>query len=276
MKQIKFLLVVLIMMLTTIGFVACNGVRVGADEEAALVMQPWFFGHGGVHEKPVSSGLEWCAKTTHEVIFKITPIRYTEQFNDIFSDDGTPLDFDTFITIQIQKGKTPVLLENYGRDWYVNIIQSEYRNKTRDCVSMYGPFDLISNREVNAEIDSIVLHHMRTFVDGLSKKRELPIQILSVTTGKARPNQDQLEEMNLTAAAIQKTKTQERLREMEIVREEAEKQRAKADKAYMNEMKLSADQFIQLRAWDVIDGKPDANIDVLFGSGSNSMWNIRR
>jgi hypothetical protein len=63
---------------------------------------------------------------------------------------------------------------------------------------------------------------------------------------------------------------------METVREQAEKQRAKADKAYMNEMHLSADQYIQLRAWSIIEAKDGASIDVLFDGSSQHMWNIRR
>ena len=259
-----------------ISFSSCHSVSVGADEEAALVMQPWFFGHGGVDQDPVSTGLVWCAATTHGEIFKIVPVRYDERFDDIFSNDNTPLDFNTYINIQIEPGKTPILLQNYGRGWYENNIEVPYRNKTREFVSTYSPFDLISNREVITEIDEKVLAYMREYVAEKSKEKELPIRIVSVTTGAAKPNQDQLDEMNQTAAAIQRTKTQERLKEMEIVREQAEKQRARADKAYMREMNLTADQYIQLRAWSIIESKEGANIDVLFDGSSSHMWNIRR
>lgn len=274
--EMKKILYVFAVMFAALTFSSCHSVEVGADEEAALVMQPWFFGHGGVDKTPVSAGLEWVAVTTYPEVFKIVPVRYDETFDDIFSNDNTPLDFNTYINIQIEKGKTPVLLENYGRDWYKNNIQVPYRNKTREYVSTYSPFDLISNREVIAEIDSMVLAYMKNYVKELSAEKELPIRILSITTGSAKPNKDQLNEMNLTAAAIQKTKTQERLKEMETVREAAEKQRAKADKAYMNEMHLTADQYIQLRAWSVIEQKQDANIDVLFDGSAQHMWNIRR
>ena len=274
MKKIFYFFCIAVFAMFTLS--SCHSVEVGADEEAVLVMQPWFFGHGGVDESPVSAGLTWVAWTTYSETFKIVPLRYDEKFNDIFSDDNTPLDFNTYINIQIEKGKTPILLQNYGRDWYKNNIQQEYCNKVRDCVSMYSPFDLISNREVNAKIDSIVLQHMRNYVKKKSQEAEMPIKIISVTTGKASPNDEQLNEMNLTAAAIQKTKTQERLKEMETVREAAEKQRAKADKAYMREMNLSPDQYIQLRAWSIIEQKQGANIDVLFDGSSQHMWNIRR
>lgn len=270
-KYILFLSLTMALSVTS-----CTAVRVEADEEAVLIMKPWFFGHGGVSSNPVSSGLEWCALTTDYALFKITPQRYDEIFDDIFSNDNTPLDFNTYIRIQIQKGKTPLLLQNYGVDWYDNNICVTYRNKTREYVSMYSPFDLISNREVIAKIDSLLLIDMRNYVAETSKVAEFPIDIVSVTTGAARPNKDQLEEMNLTAAAIQKAKTQERLYEMEKKRETAEKQRAVADKAYMHEMGLNADQYIQLRAWNIIEEKQGANIDVLFNGSANSIWNIRR
>ena len=273
----KFFYFLCIAIFAMFSFSSCHSVEVGADEEAVLVMQPWIFGHGGVVESPVSTGLEWCAVTTYGVPFKIVPVQYDETFDDIFSNDNTPLDFSTYIVIQAEKGKTPILLQNYGRDWYKNNIQQVYRNKVRDCVSLYSPFDLISNREVNAKIDSIVLEYIRKYVETKSQDADMPIKIISVTTGKASPNDEQKKEMNLTAAAIQKTKTQERLKEMETVREAAEKQRAKADKAYMREMNLSADQYIQLRAWSIIEQKQGANIDVLFDGGSSQhMWNIRR
>ena len=61
-----------------------------------------------------------------------------------------------------------------------------------------------------------------------------------------------------------------------MAREKAERQRAIADKAYMNEMKLTPGQFIQLKAWDIIEKKQGANIDVLFNAeGTTKMWNVK-
>ena len=74
--------------------------------------------------------------------------------------------------------------------------------------------------------------------------------------------------MNKTAKAVQAKQTQEREQEMQMAREKAERQRAIADKAYMNEMKLAPGQFIQLKAWD--------SIDVLFNAkGTTKMWNVK-
>ena len=272
LKVMSSLIMVFVLM-STIS--SCHGVRPDADEESVLIKKPWFFGHGGVDNEPVETGCAWCVWTTSSETFKITPQRYDEAFDDIFSNDNTPLDFNTYIMIQIKKGKTPILLKNYGKNWYKNNIQVPYRNYTREEVSKYSPFDLISNREVLNKIDSAVVAKMQNYLATLSKNAEFPIIIKSITTGAAKPNKDQLTEMNATAAAIQKTKTQQRNEEMETARANAEQARAIADKAYMNAMNLSAEQFIQLKYIEMIDKKQGANIDVMVGPAT-SMWNIRR
>lgn len=83
--------------------------------------------------------------------------------------------------------------------------------------------------------------------------------------------------MNNTAAQIQAKTTQDRRKEMEQSREAAERQRAISDKAYQQEMGLTSAQFIQLKAWDIIEKKNGANIDVLFNADDEQkIWNIKR
>lgn len=267
---------VLAMFAVVINLSSCHSASPDADEEAVLIKKPWFFGHGGVEKEPVTSGLTWCVWSTSKEYVKITPQRYDEAFDDIFSNDNTPLDFNTYMNLQVMAGHSPELIENYGVDWYKNNVQVFYRNKTREYVSMYSPFDLISNREVLNKIDAMLMKDMQKHFEQLNEKKPFPVKVISVTTGAARPNKDQLTEMNKTAAAIQAAKTQQRNREMEEARAAAENARAIADKAYMNAMSLNAEQFIQLKYIEMIASKKDANIDVLIGSGASSMWNVRR
>lgn len=275
MKKFIFVFAIL---LSCMVFESCvYGVRPGADEEAVLIKKPWFFGHGGVDEKPVTTGFEWCFWSTSSEKFKITPIKYEEVLDDIISNENTPLDFKTQIVLRIKQGKSPVLLKNYGTNWYNNNIKEVYNNLTRHYVSQYSPFDLTSNREVIAHIDSCVKADMIKYIARLSDNKEFPVVVENVITGRAIPNQAQLKEMNNTAAQIQAKQTQERRKEMEVAREQAERQRAISDKAYQREMGLSAEQFISLKAWDIIDKKQGANIDVLFNANETTrMWNVRR
>lgn len=276
MKRFFSMMALVLCLVSTFVFSSCSSAEPDATHEAVWVIKPWFFGHGGIDHTPVSTGLEYGALSSSPVYFSIVPTRYDEAFDDIFSNDNTPLDFNSYITIQIKKGKTPILLENYGTDWYANNIQVPYRNFTREEVSKYSPFDLISNREILREIDNAVTMKMETLVKQLSVNAEFPIIIKSIVTGAAKPNKNQLAEMNRTAAAIQRKQTEQRNKEMEEARAAAEKAKAIADKAYQEEMGLTSAQFIQLKYIEMIAAKPDANIDVLVGGGETPMWNIRR
>ena len=101
--------------------------------------------------------------------------------------------------------------------------------------------------------------------------------MVNVVVGRAIPNERQKAEMDATAAATQAKRTEESRRDMLVAREAAERQRAIADKAYQEELGLTTDQFIQLRAWEIIKEKNGANIDVLFNAdGTSKMWNVRR
>ncbi|HRD40028.1 MAG TPA: hypothetical protein PLC65_15480, partial [Bacteroidia bacterium] len=84
----------LIFIVTIIGMSSCSYVSVNGDEEAVLIMKPFFFGHGGVDETPVSSGRIMVAATTDDVIFKIKTVAYAEKFENLISDDNVPLDFE--------------------------------------------------------------------------------------------------------------------------------------------------------------------------------------
>ncbi len=256
---------------------SCHFVSPAADEEAVLIYHPLIWGHGGVDDEAVETGLTWCWWSTGSETFKIVPQKQQVDMEDLVSNDNTPLDFHTVIITQVKKGKSPVLLQNYGVDWFNTNIYNHYCNRVRDYVSQHSPFDLMSNREVLNEIDTKLLKEMRQFVADLSKEKEFPIEIKQVIIGKAIPNKEQLDEMNRTAKAVQAKQTQEREQEMQQAREKAERQRAIADKAYMTEMNLSAAQFVQLKAWDIIKEKQGANIDVLFNAdGTNRMWNINK
>ena len=265
-----------IALLFSVVMTSCHGVRPEAGEESVLIYKPWFFGHGGVDMDPVQTGLTWCWWSTSSETFKIIPQKNQVDMEDLVSNDNTPLDFHTVIITQIKSGKSPILLQNYGLDWFNTNLYNHYCNRVRDYVSQHSPFDLMSNREVLNEIDNKLLAEMRAFIADLSKEKEFPVEIKQVVIGKAIPNKEQLEEMNRTAKAVQAKQTQDRETEVQVAREKAERQRAIADKAYMREMGLNPQQFIQLKAWDIIAQKQGANIDVLFNADATmKMWNVK-
>lgn len=260
------------------GLSSCINVAPGAGEEAVLIHKPYIFGHGGIDDRPVETGRQYEWFSTSYVIVSMLPQKFDEKLDDAASNDNTLLDFNTQIQLQVEDNKSPVLIKNYGKNWYVNVIQEVYRNTVRNYISKFGPFDLMSNREVLDSINFAVKGDMERYIDELSAKSgELPIDVVNVVVGRAIPNEKQKAEMDNTAAATQAKRTEESRFEMLKAKEAAECQRAIADKAYQKELGLSTDQFIQLRAWEIIEKKEGANIDVLVGSGGTaSMWNVRR
>ena len=266
---------VLLLMSLVFTLSSCHFVSPDADEEAVLIYKPCFFGHGHVDNNPVKTGLTWCVFSTSSETFKIIPQKQQVDMEDLVSNDNTPLDFHTVIITQIKEGKSPILLQNYGKDWFSTNLYNHYCNRVRDYVSQHSPFDLMSNREVLNEIDTKVLADMKNYVNTLSSQKEFPIVIREVIIGRAIPNQEQLEEMNKTAKAVQAKQTQEREAEVQEAREKAERLRAIADKAYREELGLSAQDFIALKWIETIQNKQGANIDVMVGPAT-SMWNVRR
>lgn len=275
MKKIYLGLMVALMI--TALFASCTTVSPDYGQEAVKIHKPWFFGQGGVDMEPVETGLQYTWFSTDYVIVTMVPVKYDEPLDDVTSNDNTLLDFNTQIQIQVEDNKSPILVKNYGIHFYENVIQEQYRNTVRSYISKYGPFDLMSNREVLDSINIAVKNDMIAYIDELSERSgELPIIVQNVLVGRAIPNAMQKEEMNRTAAATQAKRTEESRKEMLIAKEAAERQRAIADKAYQRELGLTTDQFIQLKAWEIIAEKQGANIDVLFETGANKMWNVRR
>ena len=257
---------------------ACTTVAPEAGEEGVKVHKPWIFGTGGVDMSPVETGLEYTWLSTDYVIVNMLPQAYDEDLDDATSNDNTLLDFNTQIQLQVKDNMSPVLVKNYGVNWYNSVIKEVYRNTVRGYISKYGPFDLMSNREVLDSINLFVKNDMQNYITLLSSKQgELPIDVVNVVVGRAIPNERQKAEMDATAAATQAKRTEESRRDMRVAREAADRQRAIADKAYQEELGLTTDQFIQLRAWEIIKEKNGANIDVLFNAdGTSKMWNVRR
>ena len=273
----KLFSIIAVLFCATVLMTSCHGVEPDAGEEAVLIYKPILPGSTeGVDPEPVSTGLTWCVFSTEHVIYKIIPEKHQVDMDDLVTDNNTPVDIHSVIITQIIPGKSPILHENYGVDWFNTNLYNYYCNRVRDYVSQHSFFDLMSNRAILNEIDTKLLKEMQDFVAELSKEKEFPVMIKQVTIGKAIPNKEQLEEMNNTARQIQAKQTEDRRAEAQEAREKAETKRALADKAYMREMGLTPDQFIQLNAWEIIKDKDGASIDILFDGSSKPVWNIRR
>lgn len=279
MKKIIFIFVA---MFAIFSMTSCSLCAVDGGEEGVFIKQPLFFGDGGVQEEALTQGSEWKVFSTNFVIYSTVNTRYSVSFDDIATDETTPLDITAHIFLKIKEGKSPILHKNYGPNWYENNIKDVFSKHIRNFVSMHDMRTLISERDCYETIEKQLKDDMNDHIIELSKTKELPIEVVNIVIDKAKPNKDVLDELNNTAIYMQQKQTELMKQAMQVERKKTEHLRALADKEYQNTMGFTPTQFISLRALELenqkiemIKNKQNVNVDVMLGN-STPMWDIKQ
>jgi len=179
-----------------------------------------------------------------------------ESFEDIITLDNNPVDFSSYIKVQVIKGKSPVLYKNFKNKWYQNNLKEPFRAAIRGKCTQFPMFVLTTDRTIVDSLQNIVLSEMQKLVTGL----ELPIKVLKVTIGKVTPPKAVITETIKTAAQKQRIITQESMANAEEARKRTEEMKALADRAYIKKMGFTNDQYIKIREIQMIEGKKGAQI----------------
>ncbi|SOT94135.1 Hypothetical Protein CFBP6762_00579 [Xanthomonas arboricola pv. fragariae] len=218
---------------------ACTVVSPDPGQKAVLVDKPMFFGKGGVRLDDVREpGRTYAWLTTSVTYVDVTPQTVQVAFDDFSSSDNILLDFSTQIQYRITA--PALLLSGFGQDWFKNNVASQYASIVRDQVKRYDMTKMMSDPDTARKIDGSVTQN----VSALVKQQGLPIQIQNITLGRARPNPDVLQQMNLTAAQQQRVKTLVEATTAERQREQEQVAKADADNAYRNRMGLTPEQYL--------------------------------
>lgn len=243
MRNLKFLVLLIVTTLTS-----CSLPSVDAGEEIVIIKKPWFFGSSGVVDEPVDAGRTLLALSTSYELYDVKPIKYEEQFNDVITNDNNPVDFAAYIQSEIKRGQSPYLHENFGKNWYGNNIEDQFRAKIRGYCSKYKMFTLSTDRKIVDSLETIILSEMRDYV----KEIGLPINIRQVIIGKVTPPKAVLIETTKTAAETQAIKTQEARKFKEEARGKADIVKAQADMSYKNTFKgMTTNQYLYLRSLEI-------------------------
>lgn len=218
---------------------ACTAVSPEPGQQAVLVDKPLMFGNGGVRLDDVRNpGRTYTWFTTDKIYIDVTPQTVQVGFDDFSSSDNILLDFSTQIQYRITA--PALLLSRFGQNWFQNNVASQYAAIVRDQVKRYDMTRMMSDPETAKQIDDAVTASVRALV----KEQQLPIEIQNITLGRARPNANVLEQMNLTAAQQQRVKTLAEATNAERQREQEQVAKADADNAYRNRMGLTPEQYL--------------------------------
>lgn len=258
---------ILAIILISISVTSCYRVKPNGDEESVLVAKPFFFGHGGIDETPVQSGATWVASTTDHIEFKIVPLNQVEEFENVMTKDNTPLGTYVNVTVQIEKGKTPTLYKNFGKNWYENSLSPALRTRLRNEFSKYELFDLSSKRQTSVNIQN----NLTAYLEERIKTLGMPVKVIGISIATISPPDEVLNETKKTAAHNQEIYSQTQRALAETARKQAEINKAIADKAYQQEMGMTTGEYLSLRHLEIEKEKVELikdnkNISIIFGN----------
>lgn len=218
-----------------------------AGHEGVLIVQPFFFGHGGVDEVPAKTGRVWIAPTTKVQEVDIRPVQYSEHF-DIISAENAPVSFDAFLIANVIEGRSPELIGRYGSNWYQNNVKEAFRTFVREEVQKYPLFQLTTDPTTRTKLQDAIAREVQ---NKLIEKQNLPIRLNRVVVGSILPPKGVVEQTTQTIVQEQRKITMVEFQKAEEAREKAERQRGIADRAYRESLGLTAPEFVDLRRIEV-------------------------
>ena len=167
----KNLLKIFVALFALASMSSCSLASVDGGQEGVFIKKPLFFGQGGVDEKALTEGSTWKVFSTDYIVYSVVNTKYSEKFDDIASDDNTLLDFSAHIVLNIKRGKSPILHQNYGPDWYSNNLKEFFSKKLRNFVSTYDTGSLIGAREIYDVVEAEIKNDMTNYIAELSKDK---------------------------------------------------------------------------------------------------------
>ncbi len=243
--------------------------------EGVFVRKPLFFGSGGVVAESASAGRTWRVWTTSVYKYDIKPQIYEEIFVDLITADNNPVQFSAFLRARAIPGKTPILHELWGQDWYRSNVQQRFRMLNRDFAKSQILFDLTSDQGVADKMRITVLEQLQAF----ATENNIPVEILDVNIGRILPDKQILEETVRTAAQAQRVITEHKRSMAEVARKDAEMNKALADREYRERFGMSNPEYLELRRLEIEKEKIEVvkdkeNVSIILGNAI-PMWPLK-
>lgn len=231
-----------LILLTVVLLQGCHSVTPDPGQVAVLIKKPILPGfQNGVVDKAIQPGRTYAALTTQVVYVDIVPEAHKVTFDDFASRDNIVMDLDTTVTLKITDAVT--LIENFGPNWFTNNVESPYSQLVRDIVKTQTMRDMMSNPTTATDMDAAVTKQLETYLAA----KHIPIEVVSVTLGHAKPTPTVLAQINDTAVQQQRQLTEAAAATAEDARKAAETARADADDAYRQAMGYTTEQYAQMQ-----------------------------
>jgi regulator of protease activity HflC (stomatin/prohibitin superfamily) len=234
------LAIALVVTLVALSATGCNSYAPNAGHEIVLIEKPMFFGHGGVDPTPIKTGRTYAALSTEGVDVNLQPQKYETELPDTMTSDGVPITFHAIMVLKVTDSVS--LIKNFGPEWYSNNLEEPFKTMVRQAVRRRGMNETAISTTALDQIDNEIHDQLVLFI----KQKALPVELVTMTVGKANPPDSVKTQRIATATQEQRIQTEQQTKLAEDQRAAAETSRARADNAYREAMGLSPQQFIQL------------------------------
>jgi len=234
------LAIALVVTLVVVYAVGCKSFAPNAGHEIVMVRKPIFFGHGGVDPNPVKTGRTYAAISTEGIDVNMQPHKFEAELPDTMTSDGVPITFHAIMLLKVTDSVS--LIKNFGPEWYSNNLEEPFRTMVRQAVRKRGMNETAISTTALDQIDAEIHDQLVAFI----KEKSLPIELVTMTVGRANPPDSVRNQRIETATQEQRIQTEQQRKLAEDQRAAAETSRARADNAYREAMGLSPQQFIQL------------------------------
>jgi len=218
----------------------CSSYSPDAGHEIVLVEKPMIFGHGGVDPESVKTGRTYAAFTTDGIDVYVQPYKYETELPDTMTKDGVPITFHAIMVLKVTD--SVLLIRSFGPEWYKNNLEEPFKTMVRQAVRRRGMNETAISTTALDDIDKEIHDELIKFI----KDKGLPVELVTMTVGKANPPDSVKNQRIETATQEQRIQTEQQTKLAEDQRKAAETSRADADNAYREAMHLSPEQFIQL------------------------------
>jgi len=218
----------------------CSSYSPDAGHEIVLVEKPMIFGHGGVDPESVKTGRTYAAFTTDGIDVYVQPYKYETELPDTMTKDGVPITFHAIMVLKVTD--SVMLIRSFGPEWYKNNLEEPFKTMVRQAVRRRGMNETAISTTALDDIDKEIHDELIKFI----KDKGLPVELVTMTVGKANPPDSVKNQRIETATQEQRIQTEQQTKLAEEQRKAAETSRADADNAYREAMHLSPEQFIQL------------------------------
>jgi len=230
-----------LVMLIAVGLGGCSVYSPDAGHEIVLIEKPWIFGHGGVDSDSIKPGRTFAAITTDGVDVYMQPQKFDTEMHDTMTSDGVPISFHAIVVLQVTD--SVVLIKNFGANWYRNNLEEQFKTMVRQAVRKRGMNETAISTTALDAIDAEIRDALKAFI----KEKGLPIQLVTMTVGRANPPDAIKNQRIETATQEQRIQTEQQTKLAEVQRKSAEEARAAADNAYRQAIGLSPEQYVQLK-----------------------------